>query len=303
LAFTLATFNVKDLLAPRDERALAVLPGKLDAIATLLRECDADVVGLEEVGPIDLVRGIVARTPGCRYGEPVMGTPDARGIRCAVLTRLPVVSARVRTAEALPFPVFRVGDPPPFGERLPLRRGVVHVRVATPGTGDVDVLVVHFKSGHPVPLRDASGAEIEPRTPQERAEGAFRSLVWRGAEALHARGIVDDILAAEPQARVALVGDLNDEPSSAVVRALRSEGEGELFDCTAGVEPSARFSVLYRGKPSQIDHVLVTANLHARLVSARFLNAGLRDHGPFDPRADEPPTVDSDHAPLVVRFE
>jgi endonuclease/exonuclease/phosphatase family metal-dependent hydrolase len=303
--FALATFNVKNLLEPReprDEAARTFLQEKLDAIAALVRACDADVIGLQEVGPIDLARALVARLPGCRYGEPVLGTPDARGIRCAVLTRLPVVYARVRTAEALPFPAFRRGDPAPFGARIPLRRGVVQVRVDVPGASAVDILVVHFKSAHPVPLRDDMGADLEPMNARDRAEGMLRSVVWRGAEALHARGLVDELLAADPDAQVALVGDLNDGPASPVVRALRSEGEGELFDCAAGIETSERFSVFYRNVPGQIDHVLATANLYARLVEARFLNAELRDHGPFDPTGEEDPSVDSDHAPLVVRF-
>jgi endonuclease/exonuclease/phosphatase family metal-dependent hydrolase len=303
MAFALATFNVKNLLEPKGEGRHAVFEAKLDAIADQVRACDADVVGLQEVGPIDLVRAIVTRLPEWHYGEPVMGTPDARGIRCALLARVPLVHASVRTAETLSFPAFRVGDPEPFGTRIPLRRGVLHVRVKVPQMGEVDVLVAHFKSAHRVPLRDESGAEIQPKTARDRAAGMLRTLVWRGAEALHVRGLVDDVLAAEPHARVAVVGDLNDVPSSPAVRALLGDGQGELFDCTAGIEPAARFSVLHRGSAAQIDHVLVTENLHARLVGARFLNTELRDHGPFDPAVEEAPTVDSDHAPLVVRFE
>lgn len=301
MPFALATFNVKNLLEPRDERERATLKEKLDAIATQIRACDADVVGLQEVGPIDLVRAVADRVKGRPYGDPIIGTPDARGIRCALLARIPVVYARIVTADALSFPVFRACDPEPFGARIPLRRGVVHARVDASDLGPVDVLVVHFKSSLPVGLRDASGAELPPVTPRDRAAGMLRSLVWRGAEALHARKLVDDVLAVDPSARVAVVGDLNDRPSSLVVRALRSEGEGELFDCAARVEAAARFSVLHHGSPAQIDHALVTANLYARLAHARFLNAALRDHGAFDPA--EPISVDSDHAPLVVRFE
>lgn len=301
MSFVLATFNVKNLLQPRDERERAVLPDKLDAVATQVGACDADVVGLQEVGPIDLLREVVARLPGRPYRDPILGTPDARGIRCALLTRVPVVHARVLTAKALPFPAFCVGDSEPFGSRIALRRGVVHARVDVPEIGAVDVLVVHFKSSFPMSLRDESGAELEPKTARDRAEGMLRSLVWRGAEALHARQAVDDVLAADPRARVALIGDLNDVPSSPVIGALRSAGEGELFDCTSGVGPAARFSVIHQGSPAQIDHALVSAELHARLVGARFLNAELRDHGPFDP--GEALSIDSDHAPLVVRFE
>jgi endonuclease/exonuclease/phosphatase family metal-dependent hydrolase len=313
MAFTLATFNVKNLLEPRAESDRALLSLKLDAIAETLRECDADVVGLQEVGPPELLHDVIRRLPILGYAEPVLGTADARGIRCALLSRLPILESRVETAAALPFPVFRTGDPPPFGSRIPLRRGVVRARIAT-GLGPVDVLVVHFKSPLPVPLRDAAGVAVEAASAHERAEGTLRSLVWRAAEALHARQLVDAILSATPDARVAVAGDFNDGPDSPVVRILRGVGgdvhagvRGDdptvLADCAAGIAPEARFSTFHAGVPSHIDHVLATRPLGVRLADARILNAALRDHGAFDPDHEEPLTADSDHAPLVVRFE
>jgi endonuclease/exonuclease/phosphatase family metal-dependent hydrolase len=236
-----------------------------------------------------------------------MGTTDARGIGCALLSRLPLIEARVHTAESLAFPVFVSGDAPPFGARIPLRRGIVHARIETP-VGQVDVLVAHFKSSRPVGVRDASNQEIPPRTAREAAEASLRSLVWRAAEALHVRGLVDEILAARPGARVAVVGDFNDVPDSAVLRCLRAEGgagEGPranggragLADCTTGVEPTRRFSCLHGDSRAQIDHVLASESLRALLVGARFFNDGLRVHDAADALAP-----DSDHAPLVVRF-
>jgi endonuclease/exonuclease/phosphatase family metal-dependent hydrolase len=198
--------------------------------------------------------------------------------------------------------VFRQGDPPPFGERIPLRRGIVYARVQAPGLGPVDVIVVHFKSPRPVELRDAAGVALEAATPRARAEGSLRSLVWRAAEALHARGIVDGLLSAEPGALGAAVGDLNDVPGSTVVRALQGEGDGALLDCAWRIPQEARFSAIHGGKRSQIDHVLATERLYARLTGARFLNGDLREHAaPMN--GDEAQTVDSDHAPLVACFE
>ena len=304
MALTLATFNVKDLLDPREETERHILDAKLAWIARMLRACDADVVGLQEVGTLELVRAVLDRLPGHAYGEPVMGTADARGIRCALLSRVRVIEARVHTAEMLPFPVFREGDPAPFGARLPLRRGVVHARVDAPGLGPVDVLVAHFKSSRPVPARDASGGELPAASAHMRAEGAVRSQVWRAAEALFVRGLVDDVLTLEPDARVAVVGDLNDVPRSPAVLAVRGDGPGELFDCAAGIDAKARFSTLHEGRGTQIDHILATAGLYARLDAgaARFLNADLRQHRPTREGPCEPPTIDSDHAPLVTRF-
>jgi len=310
MTFTLATFNVKDLLEPRSETARALFEAKLDWIARMVQACDADVMGLQEVGTPDLLRAVLARLGNSGYSAPVMGTADARGIRCALISRLPVLEAQVHTADALPFPVFREGDPPPFGPRIPLRRGVVHARVETPELGTVDVLVAHFKSSRPVPARDAAGCELSATSAHMRAEGAVRSGVWRAAEALYVRNCVDEAMSrAGPDAHLAVVGDLNDLPDSSVLRAVRGEGDGELFDCSALVEPGARFSSLHEGRACQIDHLLASVLLYARLETARFLNAELREHAPGrgggnDASDDgvEAPTVDSDHAPLVARF-
>jgi endonuclease/exonuclease/phosphatase family metal-dependent hydrolase len=305
VGFSLATFNVKNLLEPRDEGEQARLPERLEALGALLRDCDADVVGLQEVGSIELVRSLAARSSAGRaYGDAFVGGADARGIRCALLSRIGVLAARVHAADSLTFPVFREGDPLPFGSRIPLRRGVVHAQVLAPGIGPVDVLVGHFKSALPVALRDASGNEIAPASVRARSEGALRSVVWRAAEALFVRGLVDEILAAGRGAHVAVMGDFNDVPESLVLNLLRGEGEGALFDCTRAVAPATRFSVFHDGRPMQIDHVLATANLFGRVAKARFVNADLRDHGAFElGGVEEPQTVDSDHAPLVVRFE
>jgi endonuclease/exonuclease/phosphatase (EEP) superfamily protein YafD len=125
--------------------------------------------------------------------------------------------------------------------------------------------------------------------------------VWRAAEALHTRGIVDGLLAADPRAPVAVLGDLNDVPDSLVVRTLCGDGEGALVDCSSRVPREQRFSSIHDGKRIQIDHVLATERLYARLTAARFVNGDLREHASL-PGGDELPTVDSDHAPLVVRF-
>src|SRR5580700_6570053 len=98
MALNLATFNVKNLLEPRTESERAIMARKLDGIAEMLRACDADVVGLQEVGPPELLRAVLGRLPGSGYGEPIVGTADGRGIRCALLSRVPIVDVRVETA-------------------------------------------------------------------------------------------------------------------------------------------------------------------------------------------------------------
>jgi endonuclease/exonuclease/phosphatase family metal-dependent hydrolase len=300
MALTLTTFNVKDLFDASPSNPVERVDAKVAFIAEQLARADADVVGLQEVGSIEVVAKIVARLPkGAEYGAPVIGTRDARGIRCALITRLPLVSSHVHVTDALEFPVFHAGDPAPYGSRLPLRRGVVHTELRD-GSRTLHVLVAHFKSKRTVPRRDKLGAQEIAQCERARGEEEMRSVVWRGAEALHVRGIVDDLFAADPRAHLALLGDLNDVHESLTLRIVMGTDIAPLLSCADLVPSEKRFSTLHDGERTQIDHVLVSKALHERALSAEFLNDTLRDHGPIDDSA--PPTVDSDHAPFVVRF-
>ena len=53
---------------------------------------------------------------------------------------------------------------------------------------------------------------MAPVTSRAFAEGRLRSLVWRAAEALFVRGLVDDLLAADREGHIVVAGDLNDHP-------------------------------------------------------------------------------------------
>ncbi len=298
----LATFNAKDLLEPRDGFG-PHHAAKLDWMAKVLTRLDADVLALQEVGSKAVLHDLCARLENRGgYGEPIVGTSDARGIRNALLSRLPVLSSTVHAPERLDFPVFQQGDPPPFGDRIPMRRGVVYAKLdAGAGLGPVHVFAAHFKSNLRLLERNASGVLPEwsdTLSARALAEAELRSLVWRSSEALFVRGLVDDLLAQSPAARLAVAGDLNDRPGSIVVRIVTGHGPTGLHACTDAVDEGKRFSMLVRGKKELIDHLLVSAALRERMKEACILNEELRDHGPLSP-----PTVDSDHAPIVATFE
>lgn len=304
MPLTLATFNVKDLFDATDASSRAQLDAKLDTLAQVLVQADADVVALQEVGSAEVLRELAARAAakggGRPYGEAVVGDADARGIRNAILARVPILRSAIKTAAELDFPGFVVGDPPPFGARIPLRRAVVHARVDGGAMGPIDVLVVHFKSNRSIPLRDATGAALLPTTGRAFAEGNVRSLVCRAAEALFVRGLVDELLEGDPTRHVVVAGDLNDHAASLVVQTVAGGGAGALVRCAEKVPAAARFSILRYGAPQQIDHVLATPGLHSRVTAVRFLNEGLRDHSCFT--EEMPASPDSDHAALVVSF-
>ena len=324
MAFSLATFNVKDLLdpvpRPGEQSALRereALDAKLDWLAEMIVRMDVDVLGLQEIGSAAVLAELcdrLARRGAGTYGERVVGTGDDRGIRNALIARVPVEASAVHAPRSLDFPVFQAGDPPPFGDRVPMRRGIVHASVDAGALGRIDVLVAHLKSRRRLFLRAAPGtalpAPLAP-TARELAEAELRSLVWRCSEALFVRGLVDDLVVKDPGAQVAVVGDLNDSPGSLVLRIVT--GVPELGSGADLVPEERRFSILHRGRRDLFDHVLLTGSLYARVTGAHLYNEALRDHGEpaapgaapddiGDPAAPPPPTPDSDHAPLVVRF-
>jgi endonuclease/exonuclease/phosphatase family metal-dependent hydrolase len=303
MSLRIATFNLKDFFLPRSDADRSVAVGKFANITANLRRANADVVALQEVGEVQQVERLVNDLADLGYGAPIVGTADRRGIRVALLSRLPIVWSQVHTHDKIPFPRFAEGDPDPFGERIPLRRGIIHARVESPDLGEVDVMTMHFKSNLPVAFRTADGRERPDTTPHERAESALRSLIQRAAEAIYVRGLVDGVFRASPDHAVCVLGDLNDVVDSLPVRILRGLGDPSkdmLSSCAELLPADQRYSCFHGQEKTQIDHVLVSERLLRSAKSFEIYNEALRYHGPhIEPIA---PTEDSDHALCVAEF-
>lgn len=299
----IATFNLKDFFVPRSDAERSVSPGKFANIMANLRRANADVVALQEVGEEQQVERLVNALADLGYGKPVLGTADKRGIRCVILSRLPIVWSQVHTRASLPFPHFIEGDQEPFGDRIPLRRGIVHVRIESEELGEVDLMTTHFKSNLPVQKRARDGRELPDLTAQSRAESALRSLIQRAAEAVFVRGLVDDLLRASPDHALCVLGDLNDHAESLAVRIVRgaiAPGKDSLRTCAELLPPERRYSCFHGDDKTLIDHILVSERLFKVAKSFEIYNEALRYHGAHvEPIA---PTEDSDHALCVAEF-
>lgn len=296
-----ATFNLKDFFTAQRPEHEGVVEEKLANVARFILESDADVLGLQEVGDHALfARLFGGPLEAAGYAHRVVAPGDRRGIRCAVASRHPFASQAVLAPGELEFPRFSVSDAAPFPGRLPLRRPIPHVTVATP-LGPVDVMVAHFKSKLGVPLRDAAGADVPEVGARAKAEASLRSLVSRASEALFVRGVVDGLLLEDRERAVVVMGDLNDTVDSLPVSIVGGAGELALDAAARRVPEAGRFSVLHRGEREQIDHILVSRALAPRITRAVVLNGELRDHGPFV-KDDVTPTPDSDHALFFVEL-
>jgi endonuclease/exonuclease/phosphatase family metal-dependent hydrolase len=293
MALVLATFNVLDLFDASD-------PPRIDRITSLLRAHAPDVVALQEVGG-EAATNAIATALGGGFTQ-ILGDADERGIRNALLSRLPIVSSNVLRAAHLPFPRFRREDPEPFGARIPLRRAIPEVVVAT-DVGHVRFLVVHFKSRRGTPMRDEANAIIEPQSTAELAAAEARAVAWRCAEALFVRGVLDERLAKDSEDHLVVCGDFNDVSGSLPLRIVMGTAgtdapRADALVSVAELIPIAeRISVLHGGEPAAIDHALVSPKLATHLDHCAYDRTGL-----IDLAASATAAYASDHAPLVVRF-
>jgi endonuclease/exonuclease/phosphatase family metal-dependent hydrolase len=293
---SIVSFNLKDFFLPTDPTSSAVHERKVASVAALLRAADPDVIALQEVGEEELCLRLLRDELGWREPSLVLGSPDRRGIRCALASRLAVEEQESLLLDRLTFPRFRLTDPEPFA--IPNRRSILRTRLETP-LGRVSVFTAHFKSQLPTPLKSADGEELPMKSATDWGEAITRSLVQRTAEALALKRFVQQ---DQAEGRGVLVcGDFNDVPTSVPVAVLLAgDEESRLVDLAAAVPAAQNFTALHRGRPSRIDYVLASTELASRVVEVSISNQSLRDHGPYRP--DAPPEPDSDHAPVVVKL-
>jgi hypothetical protein len=121
------------------------------------------------------------------------------------------------------------------------------------------------------------------RQPPEKPTAARRL-----AQAHEIRAFVERLLARDPNARVVVLGDLNDVPGSAAVEAL---ARPPLVDLLDGVPAASRYTINFEGVAEDLDHIVVSPAL-ASGAAAEVVHLD----------ADCPAGVRvSDHDPVVAR--
>jgi len=141
------------------------------------------------------------------------------------------------------------------------------------------------------------------------AEGFFHASLKATGQALEARLAVDALFDAEPDALIALCGDLNALDREAPVRTLRGDEEDtgnghlasrSLVPVERSLPESLRHSVIHHGRPLMLDHILVSRRLLGWYLGSELHNETLGDELISPAEITTPP--DSYHAPLVAEF-
>lgn len=316
--FTVASFNLENLFDPidtpgkadpcdRDQRgrpcAERITPAdyalKLTKAGQAIRDSlgAPTIVAVQEVESLDVLNALAA-TPELApygYGAVLLEGLDPRGIDVGLLyrdDRATVIRAEQRNACATDDLGFGGGE----------------ARCSTRGDGVLDGYAVATRPPLIVSLtvRDSAGTVERPLTVivnhwKSRAgtdPTGQQFTARRVAEAQLVAGVVNELLAADPNAAIMVVGDLNDFVDSAPLRALT---EGTPLRNLATIAPeSGRYSYIYQGLSQILDHLLVTPNLRAATIGFTYLH--LNADYPAALAAQPNPYRVSDHDPPLGRF-
>lgn len=317
MGLRLATYNLENL--DDDQGSDLPLEERLPALRSALAELSADILCLQEVNaqkPPNQPRSLaaldrlVADTPYAGFHR--AATTSASGDyprdvhNLVILSRHPIQSMD-QVAHRLVPPVewkwLQGGEAAPVTFERPIL--YVTIDVGRP----FHLLNLHLRA----PLAAAvPGAKSNPtswRSVAGWAEGYFLSALKRSGQALEARLLAETIFDRDPEAWLAVVGDLNAEehevPLTLLGASVEKTGNGAL-DGRALVAldrfvPAERRFTVRHGRGLMLDHVLVSQALARRCLGVEILNADLADEqvaarsGLLEPAGF--------HAPMVARFD
>ncbi|MCK5799154.1 MAG: endonuclease/exonuclease/phosphatase family protein [Deltaproteobacteria bacterium] len=268
-----ATFNVHNFFDGVDDPhhsdeilTSSEVGKKVKQIGAALRTLDADVVALQEIENLGLLNRIVTEELKGRGYEHVhlQSGNDPRGINVAVLSRSTIT--RVTSHAGDQFEGADASDT----KNYHFSRDCLEVEIEPSKNRRLTLLINH--------LRAASFSDPDLATR------------IREAQAKRVRAIVDEILKWSPNANVAVVGDLNDAPTSRALTLLR-DGSPRLTDLLASQSLNNRYTIVYKGKKLQFDYILTTPGLQADYET-----------GSAKARHDAVFSAASDHFPVVANF-
>jgi predicted extracellular nuclease len=271
--FRIMTWNVENLFdildphpssPPRPRKA--EYDRDLEKIARTIKAAGGPtIVALQEVEHIGILEDLAGLEILSEYSyQPYLleGT-DSRGIDVGYLVR----ADQVEVLEVAQFPA-----PGSLTSRPPL---MVHLRFRNGGS-ELTLFNNHFLS------MSGGEAATEPR---------------RTAQAAWNAGLVEEILADDPQAWVGVMGDLNSYYESPPIETLRDAGLQHVFDL---LPEQARYTYIYLGVSQTLDHIMVSSSLWGQLESVEVLH--LDADQPLPTPDDTTPLHASDHDPVIATF-
>jgi len=321
-AFRLATFNLENL----DDVGAGGLT--IDERAALLRpqleRLGADVLCLQEVNArehadgrrdLDHLDRLLDGTDYADFQRAATNSVHGRIMdkhNLVVLSRYPITAQRQLRHDLVPPAQYQpvTGEQASAAEPVEWERPIQLISIEIAPERALHVINLHLRSRLASFIPGRKTGPFSWARADSWAEGAFLSAVKRNGQALEARLAIDQIFDAEPDALVAICGDLNAEADEVAVEILRADTDNTgnpklagrvLALLQAAGDTSSNVSMLYHGRSIRPDHILVSRPLLGWYRGLEVHNELLHDEAVS--MATGTPSAESWHAPVVASFE
>lgn len=332
--FKVMTWNVENLFRPPLSAAVEMQQRyreKLQLLAVIISRQAPDIVCLQEIGGEDALLDLQQALGGLYGHRAASQMPGNRGIRVAFLSQQPIVQAQ-DVVDFPPGPALRITELSSSGETPPITRmgrGALHIEIAQAPL-NIHLIGLHLKSKL-LSFPRASDSSFTPRDETERAQVAGLALRRRTAEAVTLRLYANQLLTANQQTQLLLLGDFNDVPEAQTSLLFNgppgSEIEGandsnlgfhrsdkgddvRLFNLSPLIALERRYSRIYRQRRELLDQIMVSEELLPLVQGRRRLprvDSWVDFAGQLASIEDNPAgrisAIAPDHAPVVAEFE
>lgn len=278
--FRVAAYNVENYLdVPTESRHFVKSDEAKAKIRESIRAANPDVLALEEMGStnalLELRDSLKADGLDFPFWEHIQSYDT--NIHVAVLSKLPIVARHPHTGESFLLD----------GKRMQVKRGFAELEIRATTNFTFTLLAGHLKSRLASPDADEGAQRLE--------------------EAKILRGIIDERLTANPDAKLIVLGDFNDTRNTASTKAVIGTGKTKLIDTRPAERngdsqpnPNPRYEprnvtwTHYYGVEdsyARIDYLLISPAMKAHwLTKATYI--------PVVPNWG----IGSDHRPIVAAF-
>ena len=314
--FRIATFNVENLGHQADKRNPPTKE-RLPFLRRMLKRLNADVLCLQEVhsqdDDLDALKAVIKGTPYetfCRVHTTTVNNKPFKKRNLVILSKHKILKSEQHRNTLVPAPKYSALSKNGRAPRdISWERPILHALITHPRLGKLNVVNLHMKSRSATNIPNLRVGRYAWKSASGWAEGYFLSSMKRVGQAIESRCLVDSIFDCEKEPKIIVCGDFNAEPGEVPVEAIRGRVENTgnlqlrarvLVPCNGSIPESVRFSYLYQGRRSLLDHMLISQSLLPYWRSSRILNEMLHDESlPFFHDRKFP---ESDHAPYVSEF-
>jgi endonuclease/exonuclease/phosphatase family metal-dependent hydrolase len=312
----IATFNLENLDDSAEGPSLAA---RIAALRPILRRLDADILCLQEVNGQEGPHGRTLRALGALLDETqyagygCVATHGPHGPidrhNLVVLSRF-AVAGRQLHHEIVAGPAYRTVTAIPRADTaapVTWDRPLLHAQITLSGRV-LHVVNLHLRAPLAAVVPGQKLAPFAWKSVGGWAEGYYLAAMKRAGQALEARLLVEQLLDADPDALIAVAGDLNSDIAGTPLRILLGDEDDTGNPALAGrrlhavehaLAPERRFSLIHGGHRWLVDHILASPALRVRHDGTEILNEALQDEtAPTDLLFGG-----SFHAPLVATFD